>query len=182
MLKSYLEKIYKVFLNNCQNQQMLDVAKKAYESVEIVFNSKLRTTAGKATCSMIKTIIINPTIQISTQIFNSSDDATRYNTISHEFAHVIDFYLRNRECVNKGHDHVWVDLHRLCGGDGKQYHNMQVQRNRIKRFNIINVISKQEYVVSSRTFNKIVKANLLNTKYVVKNLSVRNSAGQFQNC
>lgn len=67
-------------------------------------------------------------IRINSDLLNGEGyDHILNNTLPHELAHIICFYLG----IGKGHDKVWKDLCIALGGTGKRCHDLMVTPARV---------------------------------------------------
>jgi hypothetical protein len=110
-------------------------------SIVIIFNDKLKVTAGRAmtlTAYELKTDYgyevenkfqksydINDShqylvIEINRMFAKRRDPSDLFDTVSHEYAHCIDFMIRgNKNRKNSSyHDYFWQMLHKSAGGSG----------------------------------------------------------------
>lgn len=153
-----LTKAYNNFMASNMSQGLKNCATEAYNKSKLIMNSRLRVAAGKARCS-IHTVgnvknIINPRIEWNPTLFQRMTEDQQYNTISHEFAHIVEFFYRG----DSDHGVYWQMFHRACGGNATTRHNYDTTglRKNVKRRVIFDTMSKKEYRVTENTFNRIV--------------------------
>ena len=88
--------------------------------VRIFFNARLKSTGGRARKAMgagAHELELNPAV-----MKNASPDE-RFNTVSHELAHCLDYQIRGRS----NHDATWKALHVAMGGSAKRCHSINMK-------------------------------------------------------
>lgn len=84
--------------------------------IKLEFNEKLETTLGFASQRYdSKGRLIGFLIELNKSI-DYSPARVKYQLVSHEFAHIIDFLIRGS--VITAHDEEWAFIHKLMGGTG----------------------------------------------------------------
>jgi hypothetical protein len=121
--------------DNIQNSNAPDsvkeASKKALQLVTVKMSGKMTTCAGKAGFRRdIRGNLSNPIIKLSNFIFSTLNDEQKFDTISHEFAHIVDGICHNHM---NGHSYVWQRIHHWMGGSCQRCHNYEVKRKTVKR-------------------------------------------------
>lgn len=77
------------------------------------------------------------------------------NTVAHEYAHA--YHVMRVGVVKREskHDYMWKSIHRAMGGNGEQFHQVEVQKNKVQRWIVkVNDGSNRQLTFSTRTWNK----------------------------
>jgi predicted SprT family Zn-dependent metalloprotease len=147
---------FNAIINNpASTDSIKNAAIKAQAMLKVVINPRLRVAAGRAR-ARLDIVTRRPSyveIELNPSLFNRINDAEQYNTVSHEVAHVVDYFIRG----DSGHDYFWQNLHHLAGGTGEQFHKYDVTglRNNVKRIILLDTITSRELKVTVQTFNKV---------------------------
>lgn len=148
---------------------------KQFEKVDQTFawtiNDRLRTCAGKAKFKIHPVIgYMGGTIEFSSYILSKVSDEELYDTVSHEYAHLIAATMGEY-----GHGYEWKYAHKALGGSGNQFHNYKTacKVNTKKRI----VISKNghDYQMSIQKFNKVGYDRIVACGYTFKKIIQINS-------
>jgi predicted SprT family Zn-dependent metalloprotease len=119
----YMRQATRLFMDSSMRQDYKD--KLANMTVRVVFNSRLKSTGGRARLGRNRAhdIELNPTV-----MKNATPDE-RFNTTAHELAHCLDYEIRGRS----NHDKFWKSLHLAMGGSAERCHriNMKGIRGRV---------------------------------------------------
>lgn len=107
-----------------------NAAHTAFKNVSIKMSGKMTVAAGHAQALIIGGNVIEPTIKFSKFIFGNINDDEKFNVVAHEFAHIVDLYIRG----HSNHDVQWVKLHQAMGGSGATRHSYQVKRRAVTRY------------------------------------------------
>jgi hypothetical protein len=170
-----IKKAYDTLMASSVNPNIKECATKAYNNVKVSRNDRMRVTAGRAGCRIdhFAKTIINPYIEWNSTLFARMNEAEQYNTASHEFAHIVDFYCRQKS----NHDYFWEHIHRACGGTGERTHKYNVEglRKNIRRMIVVDKITNREYKITVNNWNRIqwegrytlVKTEVYNGKTLV---------------
>lgn len=153
-LHTLLDRAYNTLMSNPNALPFIKVAaEKAYNSVKIYYNPRFRTKAGLAKCRInrLTNTINDPEIEISQAIFAEISDDEKYNTVSHEFAHIVDYFHR----LTSNHDEFWNSIHRLMNGSGAAFHKYDVQRNTVKRVKLLDTLTGKTLLVTTRHWDKV---------------------------
>jgi SprT protein len=122
--------------------------------VPVLFNSRLRTTAGRASFDLGPNgKRIPQRIDLSTKLMNLNGQDFIKDTPGHEAAHVIADYLYN----SKGHDQHWKRVMDWIGQSAERCHDMKVPKQR--KF-IYKTESGLELEVSTVIHNRIQRGQL----------------------
>jgi hypothetical protein len=151
-----IAKAKELFNKNCKHESY----KKALESLnlKVILTNRLRVTAGRASRKLINPAIKDSfiyTIELSKVVLSKTTKEEQYDTISHELAHLLDAAIRNKF----NHDKFWKSLHVAMGGTGKRCHGIEVKRNKRRKVKVTNLITKQEFFISPKSYKKL-KFNL----------------------
>lgn len=120
----HFTKSFETLMDNCSDDAILEAALRAYEETEVVWSTRRMTrAAGRASWTRRFSIgegsgITNLKITLSKPYFEELTEEQKFNTCSHEFAHIVDVILRGKSA----HDWAWKRLHRLMGGTGDRCH------------------------------------------------------------
>lgn len=127
-------RMLKIALDNLLASGMCEstkkVAYKAFREVDIRMSGRQTVTAGKAGAKIVGGQPIDPVIILSKFIFGNINDAEKFNTVSHEFAHIVDYYVRG----TSNHDAHWQRIHLAMGGTAARTHSYQVKRRMVTRY------------------------------------------------
>jgi predicted SprT family Zn-dependent metalloprotease len=116
----HFTKSFETLMDNCSDDSILEAALRAYEETEVVWSTRRMTrAAGRASYVMLPgRQVKNLKITLSRPYFEELNEDQKFNTCSHEFAHIVDAILRGKSA----HDWAWKRLHRLMGGSGERCH------------------------------------------------------------
>lgn len=142
-----LDRAFQNFINNPRviAAGYVEHATNAYNAVSITWNSRLRTTAGRAHRLGLR-------IDLSPYIFDKMSEEEQWDTVSHEFAHIVDYVIRG----TSNHDRFWKSIHRAMGGTAKRTHSAEVKKNKVKKHVYRNAITGQENFLTPRMHAGIV--------------------------
>lgn len=112
------------------NDSIKSAAHYAFREVAIKMTGKMTVAAGHAQALIIGGDVIDPVIKLSKFIFGNINDEEKFNVVAHEFAHIVDFYIRGKS----DHGIQWMNLHRAMGGTGATTHSYQVKRRAVTRY------------------------------------------------
>ena len=107
--------------------------------VKIEVSGRCRVAAGLAKASKCynpytrQNVLGNFQMVFSESIMAGLTYDQRYEVVSHEFAHLIDYVVRG----DSNHDVFWQGLHKMMHGSGNTYHKFEVKRNKRKRAEIV---------------------------------------------
>ncbi|AAQ17722.1 hypothetical protein Aeh1ORF062c [Aeromonas phage Aeh1] len=76
-------------------------------------------------------------------------------TVSHEVAHIVDYVQRGKS----GHDARWQYIHKMMGGSGKTYHDLEVPVNQH-----VYGVAGQKVVVNKKVHDNIQKGHVYRTR------------------
>lgn len=140
-----------------------EAAKAAWADLVAIDTRRMKRAAGVASVAIAsfkdfhgnkQRLVSNPNIKFSKEIMKRMTEEEQFQTASHELAHIIDFYFRNKS----GHDSVWKRIHAHMGGDGKRFHDVDVSDLRKK---VLRVVLESKYdgsqkIVTRKHFEKLV--------------------------
>ncbi len=145
---------FNAIINNPAASDSIKIAAtQAQAMLKVVINPRLRVAAGRARARM-GTISRKPhsvEIELNPSVFAKIEESEQYNTVSHEIAHVVDYFLRG----DSNHDYIWQNIHRLAGGNGAQFHKFDVPRNNVRRIVLLDTVSCREVKATVQTYNKV---------------------------
>lgn len=145
---------------NIQNsdapQSIKEASTKALKETKLILSSRLTTTAGMACAKMNPTTLKldNFKIKISNYIFAHSNQEERFETFSHEFAHIVDMIAHN---FNHKHSYVWKRIHQWAGGTASRTHNLPVKKKTVKRVILFHYPSQSVKYATIQEFKKRCK-------------------------
>jgi len=159
----HIKKALQLFENNSNIPDSWKVlARKAYREVKITMSSKMRRSAGLALSGILmQNIPTNPEIRLSKIIFEKITDEEKFETVSHEFAHIVDYYIRQ----NSNHDEMWQTLHRAMGGNSLRTHKFETKPNKVKRYIVSN--GEKEYMISKKKLSQLMCTHWFNVQYKI---------------
>lgn len=138
-----LRKALDNFLKSCYNLRHRHMAIQAYNTVKVSWNSRLRTTAGRAN---------KYSIDLSPGVFQNMTAEDQFDTVSHEFAHTVHCWISGKT----DHGRVWQSIHRAMGGTAERCHNTECKHNKRKRHVYVDSISGKVAKVSTRVHNDLM--------------------------
>ena len=97
------------------------------QSLEIKANTRMRTTAGRAT---LHKTLKRGVIDMNKRLFDTSGQLTDFeNTFKHELAHIYINIIDKKQC---GHNARWRKFFKQLGGNGKRCHDMYTDHLKAK--------------------------------------------------
>jgi predicted SprT family Zn-dependent metalloprotease len=155
-INAMVAQAFNAIINNpSTSTSIMSATMQAQAMLKVVINTRLRVAAGRARARLnpITRKPIYVEIELNPSLFNRINEAEQYNTVSHEIAHVVDYFLRG----DSNHDYIWQNIHRLAGGTGEQFHKYDVTglRNNVKRIILMDTVTSRELRVTVQTFNKV---------------------------
>jgi SprT protein len=88
---------------------------KSFERPRVVFNGRLRKTAGRA-------IYMDNKVELSKKLYEENTEAFWADTIPHEFAHIVTHLIWGCENVTH-HGKEWKSVMKAYGIEPKIYHD-----------------------------------------------------------
>ena len=154
------------------SESLKAAAKKSWKDLVVEDSGKMKRAAGYARVYIKsfnnhrferKTEISEPRIMLSKEIMARMTDEQKFQTVSHELAHIFDFYLRGKS----NHDSVWNKIHSYMGGDGKRFHYVDVSdlRKKVLRVVLKRMSDGETFKYTKKQFEKLVTMNLIGVKY-----------------
>ena len=150
-----LAKANQTFQASTMSSSMKAHANTAFNGCKIYFNSRLKTKAGVALCSInrFNKTVFNMKIELNPALFDRCNADVQYNITCHEFAHQIDFNAR----LTSNHDAFWQDIHRACGGTAERTHQIDCDglRNNVRRMVVFDTIKLTTHKITVANWNRI---------------------------
>ena len=158
-----VKQIYAAFMESGACNSLKAAAKKAWKDLVVEDSGRHKRAAGVARV-MIRsfnnyrfervTEISDPCIMLSKAIMERSSEEEKYQTVSHELAHIIDFYFRGKS----NHDQIWRKIHSYMGGDGKRTHDIDISdlRKKVMRVVIESKHDGSHRFITHKHFEKMV--------------------------
>jgi predicted SprT family Zn-dependent metalloprotease len=114
---------------------ILEAANRAYEETEVSMSARMTRAAGNAKwiANRLLGTVSDLRIALSTKIFARISEEEKFQTVSHEFAHIVDACLRG----TSDHGTTWRRIHRAMGGNGERCHTFDTKglRKPLTRWN-----------------------------------------------
>ena len=164
-----VKRIYAAFMESEASGSLKAAAKKAWKDLVVEDSGRLKRAAGVAKV-MVKsfnnhrfervTEVSDPCIMLSKAIMERSSEEEKYQTVSHELAHIVDFYFRNGKSK---HDQIWRKIHSYMGGDGKRTHDIDITDLRKK---VMRVVLESKHDGSHKFFTRKKFENTVRWGYV----------------
>lgn len=85
----------------------------------IKYNYRFTRLLGRATFNFGTQFGV---IELSYPLFQRASRDDQINTVVHEYCHLAHFFMYGRRGTN--HGYIWETLHRKCGYEPRQYHNV----------------------------------------------------------
>lgn len=116
-------------------------------------NTRFRKTMGMASWLSTSNGPINMKIQFSEQLFERANEQAKFECVTHELAHLV----ANKIYKDKGHGYWFKYIDRLFGGTGERCHTISTLglKNRIKRYEVLDIRNDKKYIISLRNYNRI---------------------------
>jgi hypothetical protein len=179
------QRAFENLMESGASEDVLEAGMHAWDHTEIAMSSRMTRAAGNAryrrvplgtnTCLSFGVVKVKGLkITLSTPLFGRIDDAEKFNTVSHEFAHIVDAVLNG----STNHGPRWKRLHRLMGGTGERCHNYDTSGlGRKKTRMVVRYIhTGREYRPGDRV--RFRKGSGVVLRRMVKNLLVRTDDGR----
>ena len=159
-----VKRIYAAFMKSEASDSLKAAAKRAWKDLIVEDSGRHKHAAGVAKV-MIKsfnnhrfervTEVSDPCIMLSKAIMERSSEEEKFQTVSHELAHIVDFYFRNGKSK---HDQIWRKIHSYMGGDGKRCHTIDISdlRKKVMRVVIERKHDGLKRVITRKHFEKMV--------------------------
>lgn len=112
------------FISNNEVVEKLDQLR--YRS-KIIFNPRLKTTAGRARCEYLKNEF---TMELNKKVLSENPDGFRA-TVIHELCHLIDGIIHGK---TSGHGARWQNLMYIAGENPERTHTLNCEVRRQKRY------------------------------------------------
>lgn len=96
--------------------------------VTIQYNYRFTRLLGRATFNFV---LRSGVIELSHPLFQRASRDDQINTVVHEYCHLASFFMYGNK--KDKHGYIWETLHRRCGYEPRQYHN--VDRTGLRRRN-----------------------------------------------
>lgn len=117
-------------------------------TVKVSINPRMKSAAGRA----IKTRIGGSLeIELNPKLFNRCSFEERYETVSHEMAHIVDFAIRGRS----NHDLHWKQLHMFLGGKAARCHRINMKGIGGRDWLVICKTTGKQWWVTARKMRKV---------------------------
>lgn len=123
--------------------------------LHLKINTRLKTCAGR--CKFDRGTK-EATIEINPKIFARQTVEERYNTVSHELAHAVEFYVTN----NSNHGSQWKTLHRAMGGSAERCHNICMAGLAGRNYKVVDNDSQKVYYLTRKQVSKILRSERKN--------------------
>lgn len=127
----------------------------AMQTVKIIRNDRMRTTAGRCGCTInhFTKTLSNLRIEWNSTLFSRMTEDQQFNTVSHEFAHAVEYCVR----LKSDHDYFWQSIHRACGGTATRTHNYDTTglRKNVRRMIVMDTVTNKEHRITLNNWNQI---------------------------
>jgi hypothetical protein len=167
MIQDMIDSAFASLMSASNLPSIKNAAMKAKE-VHWEMSNRMRISAGLARARIVnradKTFeVLNCKVQFSSALFARMTDEEKFNTVSHEFAHVVEYYARG----TSDHGMLFQQIHRQMGGSGNRCHKIDTTglRNNRKRVKLFDRGTNKEYILTPKKAHYY--ANALPERFVI---------------
>jgi predicted SprT family Zn-dependent metalloprotease len=129
---------------------------------DVAINHKLGHIFGRAMRPGIKRkaygFLKHYLLEFNYQLLSACTPDERFQTVSHELAHILDYDIRKKFC----HDHQWKRLHSDMGGDGKRCGKIATVPTGRDKYKITDRTTNKIWYMGTRRFNRYIHVFAMN--------------------